>query len=68
MRVILPCVTQEELNSSKAHIETGVTAMEAVLEVDTKCTNLIEDSMYDTKPVNYTSMVSEKLKLVIKYK
>ena len=34
------------------------------MEGDTKFTNLIEASMYDTKPVQYTSMISEELKWV----
>ena len=37
-------------------------------EGDPKCTNLIAASVYDTKPVHYTSMVSEKLKWIIKEK
>ena len=52
MRGISPCVAQEKLKSKKAQTETRGTSKEAVLEGDPKCTNLIEASMYDTKPVN----------------
>ena len=55
---IPPCVTQEEFNSKKAHIETRGPSKEAVTEGDPKCTNLIEAIMYDTTPVHYISMVS----------
>ena len=68
MRGIPPCVTQYELNSKYAHIETRRTAKYAVLEGGPKCTNLIESSMYDTKPVQYTSMVSEESKWAVKEK
>ena len=40
MRGILPHVTQEELNSKKAHIETGGSEKEALMEGDTKPRNL----------------------------
>ena len=59
IRGIQPCVIQEELNSKKEKIETRGTAKEEVMEGGPKCTNLIEASMYDTKPVQYISMVSE---------
>ena len=52
MRGIMSCVTQEELKSKKAHIETRETAKGAVLEDDTKLTKIVKASMYD-------SMVSE---------
>ena len=57
-RGIPPCVTQEELKSKKAYIETRGTAKEVVMEGNPKCTNLIEASMYDTKHVHYIGMVS----------
>ena len=38
------------------------------MEGDPKLANLIEDSMYDTTPVHYSSMVSEKFKWVVKDK
>ena len=65
---ITPSVTQEELKSKKAHIDTRGTAKEAVLGGDPKFTNLIEASMYDTNPVHYYGMVSEELKRVVKEK
>ena len=68
MRGIPPCVTQEELKSNKAHIDTRRTEKEAVPEGDPKCTNLIEDIMYDTTPVHYISIISEELKWFVKEK
>ena len=65
-RGIPPCVTQEELKSKKAYIETRGTSKEAVTEGYTKCTNLIEASIYDTTPIHYISMVSEDLKWILK--
>ena len=61
-------VTQKELKSKKAHIETSGTSKEAVMEGGPKCTNLIEATMYDTMPVHYTSMVSEEFKWVVNEK
>ena len=68
MRGIKPWFTQEESKSKKTHIDTRVTANEAVLEMDPKCTNLIEASLYGTKPLHYIRMVSEELKWVVKEK
>ena len=68
MRGTPTSVTQEELKSKKAHIETRVTSKEAFTEGDTKCTNLIEAIIYDTTPIHYISMVSEELKWVVKEK
>ena len=68
MRGIPPCITQEELKSKKAQIETRGKSKEEVKEGDPKRTSLIEASMYDTTPVHYTSMVSEELKWVVKEK
>ena len=62
---ILTCVTQEELKSKKAQIETRITAKAAVLEGDPKFLNLIEYIVYNNKPVHSISMVSEELKWVI---
>ena len=65
---IPPRVTQEELNSKKAHIKTRGTSKEAVTEGDPKLSNLVESSLYDTTRVQYISMVSEELNWVIKEK
>ena len=51
MRGILSHVTQEELKSKKAYIETRGTSKEEVTEGGPKCTNLIEAIIYDTMPV-----------------
>ena len=48
---ILSCITHEELKSEKEHIEIKVTAKDTVIGDDKKCTILIEDGVYDTKPV-----------------
>ena len=56
------------MNSKKAQIETRGSSKLAVLKGGPKFTKLIEASMYDTKPVNYTSMVSEELKWFVKEK
>ena len=68
MRGIPTRVTQEELKSKKAQIETRGTSKEAVTEGDPKRTNLVEASMYYTTPVHYIIMVSEYLKWVVKEK
>ena len=68
MRRISPCIKQEELRSNKAHIDTRGISKAAVLKGGKKLTKLIEDSVYYTKTVHYTSMFSEKMKLVVKEK
>ena len=59
MRGIPTRVTQEELKSKKAQIETRGTSKEAVTEGDPKRTNLVEASMYDTTYVYYISVFTE---------
>ena len=68
MRCIPPSITQDEFTSNKEHIETREKSKEEVLEGDPKCTNIIEASMYDIKPVQYISMVSGELKWFVKEK
>ena len=68
MRGIPTRVTQKELKSKNAHIDTRGTSKEEVTEGYPKRTNLIEASMYDTTPVHYITMVSEELKWVVKEK
>ena len=63
-----PCVTQQGLKSNKVQIYTRGKVNLAVPEGDPKITNRIEASLYDTKPIHYTGMVSEELKWVIKEK
>ena len=62
MRGIPPCIKQEDLKSKKENIETRGTAKAAVLKGDQKLTKITEASVYGTKPVHYTSMVSYELK------
>ena len=68
MRGIPPWVTQEKLKPKKSQIETRGTSKETVTEVDPKCTNLNEASIYYATSEKYISMVSEELKWVIKEK
>ena len=65
-RGIATRVTKEELWSNKAYIDTRGTAKEEVIEGNPKRTNLIEASIYDTKPVHCNNMVTYELKLVVK--
>ena len=58
MRGIPSWIKQEELNSKKSHIETRGTENSAVLKGDQKINKLIENSVYETMPVHYISMVS----------
>ena len=60
------CVTHERLNPEKAHIETMVPEKKAVMEGDTKFTNLIESSIYNNNHIYHISMVPEELKWFIK--
>ena len=68
IRGIQPCVTQEELNSKKAQIDTRWESKSAVMEGDPKFTNLIEASVYNTKLFHCISMVSEDSNWLVKYK
>ena len=68
MRGVPPHVTQEELKSKNAQIETRGASEESVTDGDPKHTNLIEAIMYDTMLVHYTRMVSEELKWVVQEK
>ena len=68
MRGIPPWVTQEKLKPKKSQIETRGTSKETVTEVDPKCTNLNEASIYYATSEKYISMVSEELKWFIKEK
>ena len=65
MRAIPSCIKQEKLDSMKAQVETRRIEKSEVLKWDPKVTKLIEDSVYDTKPINSTSMISEQLKWVV---
>ena len=67
MRGIPPCVKQDE-DLKKKQDEVRGTVKAAVLEGDPMCKNLVASSVYDTKPVHYLSMVSSKLKWVLKIK
>ena len=62
------CITQEELKSKKATIDTRGTSKEAFTEGYPKCTNLIEARIYDTNHVHYISMVSEELNWFVREK
>ena len=68
MSSILLCVTQDESNSNKAHVESRGVETAEVMEGDPKCTKNISASAYDTTNVYELSMVSEELKWVMKEK
>ena len=68
MRGIPESVTKQEFNSKKAPIDTRRTSKETVTEGYPKRTNIIKDSIYNTTPVHYISVVSEELKWVVKDK
>ena len=65
MRGIPPSVLQVEQNSRKDHIKVRGTVKAALLEGDAACHNLVECSIYETKPVRYLSMVYDTLKWVV---
>ena len=65
MRGIPGCVFQEEQKSRKKQLEVRGTTKLAIMKVDPKCPDLIATSVYDTKPVHYLRMSSEKLKWVV---
>ena len=52
MRVIPPCVIQEELKLNKANIDTRGKSKEEVLEGYPELNKLIEASMYDNTTVH----------------
>ena len=68
MRGIPPYITQYELKSKKAHIDTRGIEKEEVMERDPNCPNLIESGTYYTKPLHCIRMVSEEFKWDVKEK
>ena len=68
IRDIPSCFTQEEFKSKKAQIDTRGVSKSAVMEGDPKCTNLIEDSLYNTKHFHCIIMVSEDSNWVVRDK
>ena len=65
MRGIPPSVLQVEQKSRKYQIKVRGNVKAALLEGDSACTKLVACSIYDTKPVNYLSMVCDTLKWVV---
>ena len=61
MRGIPECVKQEEEECKKKQLKVRGTVKVAVLKGDPFCPNLIATSIYDTKPVHYLSMCTEKV-------
>ena len=57
MRGIPSSVKQEEMKNKKKQIEVRGTVKVAVLQGDEKFPNLVASSIYDTKPVQFLSMV-----------
>ena len=66
MRGLPSCVIQEEEKSRARQIAVRGTVKAAVLKGDKDCPDLVACSVYDTKPVHYLSMVSEKLQWIAK--
>ena len=60
MRSIPEYVKQEEEKCRKKQLTVRETVKAAVLKGDPKCPNLIATSIYDSKPVHYLSMCTEK--------
>ena len=67
-RGIPACVLQEEGKNRKDQLKVRGTVKAAILVGDSGCQNLIASSVYDTKPVNYLSMISDSIKWVVKEK
>ena len=67
-RGIPECVLQDEENNPLAQRSAQGNVKAAVLEGDPRCPNLIASSVYDTKPLNCLSMVSESIQWVEKEK
>ena len=65
-RGIPPSIIQTEVINREAQTRVRGTVKAAVLEGDPGCPGLTATSIYDTKPVHYLSMVSEKLKWIVK--
>ena len=65
-RGIPSCVQQQEAKNRKTADEVRGTVKVAKLEVDPGCPCLIASSVYDMKPVHYLSMISNKVKWIIK--
>ena len=68
MRGIPSCIKQESLNPMKAQVDTRGKSKTLVLKGDPKLNNVIEDSVYDTNPFHYISMVSQEFNWVVKEK
>jgi hypothetical protein len=68
MRGIPPCVQQEEVKKRTLLDSVRGTVKVAKLEGDPQCPCLIASSVYDTKPVHYLSMVTERVQWMNKTK
>lgn len=61
LRGIPKCVMQDEVKNRTEQLLVRGTVKAAVLEGDPSCPNLLASSVYDTKPVHYLSMATDKL-------
>ena len=68
MRGIPLCVQQEEMKNRTLLDSVCGTVKVAKLEGDPECPCLIASSVYDTKPVHYLSMITEKVEWIRKEK
>ena len=62
------CVQQEEMKNRTLLDSVCGTVKVAKLEGDPECPCLIASSVYDTKPVHYLSMITEKVEWIKKEK
>ena len=67
-RGIPSCVQQEEVKTRTAVQKVWGTVKVAKLEGDPDCMCLVASNVYDTKPVHYLSMVSDKIEWIVKEK
>ena len=63
-RGIPDCVIHEEVKSQSDQRKVRGTVKAAVLKGDRDCPDLIALSVYDSKPVNFLSMIAEEIKWV----
>ena len=61
-------IKQVKVENDKEKMKVFGTVKAAVIEGSVGLPNLVACSIYDTKPVNYLSMVTEKLRLILKEK
>ena len=61
-------VVKQEVTRKKDKISSRRTTKAAMLQGDTECPDLVDSSIYDTRPVHFLSMGCNSIKWVIKSK